>query len=177
MVQVLRTGRRRLLVALGVAIVLLFIALNIFSGFYIDLLWFHEVGFSSVFWTVWWSKVILGLIFGAVFFVLLLANLLIAQRLAPRYRPFSPEQEIIERYRVALEPYMRWILIGFSLLIAVFVGLAASSQWQTFLLWRSSGGVGFEGVRDPLFGRDPAFYIFTLRCSCSSRWCAPRCSW
>src|SRR5919201_2582964 len=104
--------RRRWLLFVGAALVLLATLIGGVSGFYIDLLWFHEVGFSSVFWTVWWSKVILGLIFGAVFFVLLLANLLIAQRLAPRYRPFSPEQEIIERYRVALEPYMRWILIG-----------------------------------------------------------------
>jgi uncharacterized membrane protein (UPF0182 family) len=154
--------RRRWLLFVGAAIILVATLVGGVSGFYIDLLWFHEVGFSTVFWTVWWSKVVLGLVFGAVFFVLLLSNLLVAQRLAPRYRPFSPEQEIIERYRVALEPYVRWILIGFSLLIAVFVGLAASSQWQPFLLWRSAAGVSFEGITDPLFGRNPAFYIFTL---------------
>ena len=39
--------------------------------------------------------------------------------------------------------------------------LAASGHWQEFLLWRSSGGIAF-GSPDAVFGRDPAFYVFTL---------------
>ena len=39
--------------------------------------------------------------------------------------------------------------------------MGVSSQWQAFLLWRNSSGVTF-GVTDPLFGRDPAFYVFSL---------------
>src|SRR5919198_6604224 len=143
MVQVLRTGRRRLLVALGVAIVLLFIALNILSGFYIDLLWFREVHFTGVFWTVFWSRILLGFVFGVLFFVLMYVNLLIVRRLTPPFRVFTPEQEVIERYRVAVEPYIKWILPAFAALIALFVGIGASSQWRTFLLWRYSGGEGF----------------------------------
>ncbi|TMK76113.1 MAG: UPF0182 family protein, partial [Actinobacteria bacterium] len=47
--------------------------------------------------------------------------------------------------------------------IAIFVGVAASAQWQTFLLWRSVGSVRFGAAHlDPLFHRDPAFYIFVL---------------
>src|SRR5919197_3078161 len=161
MVQVLRTGRRRLLVALGVAIVLLFIALNVRSGFYIDLLWFREVHFTGVFWTIFWSKVLLGFVFGVLFFALMYANLLIVRRLTPPFRVFTPEQEVIERYRVAVEPYMKWILPGFAALVALFVGIGAASQWQTFLLWRYSGGISFQ-VADPIFHRDASFYIFKL---------------
>jgi uncharacterized protein len=161
--QVLRQRRRRnLLIAIGI-VVLIAVVLSGLSGFYLDLLWFREVHFSGVFWSVFWSKVVLGLIFGVLFFVLLLVNLLIVRRVTPRYRPFSPEQEVIERYRATLEPYANRILPAFSALIALFVGIAAAAQWQTFLLWRSAGPVQF-GARfaDGVFHKDPSFYIFIL---------------
>jgi len=161
--QVAAIARRRWLLFLVGGIVLLFILFSALSGFYIDLLWFREVHFTNVFWTTFWSKVLLGAIFGLLFFALLLVNLLIVRRLVPRFRPVSPEQEVIERYRLAVEPYARRIIIGFSLLVALFVGIAASAQWQTFLLWRSRGPVQFgEQFLDPVFHRDPSFYIFVL---------------
>jgi uncharacterized membrane protein (UPF0182 family) len=114
-----------------------------------------------VFWTTFWSKVLLGVVFGVIFFVLLIVNLLIVRRLAPRFRVFSPEQEVIERYRAAFEPYAKYLVPAFAAIIAIFVGVAASAQWKTFLLWRSSSGITF-GHPDPVFGRDPSYYIFVL---------------
>jgi uncharacterized protein len=159
--QVGRQIRRRWLLGAIAVIVFLGILLSGLSGFYVDLLWFREVHFVRVFWSVYWSKVVLGVIFGTLFFILLSVNLFIARRLTPRYRPFSPEQEVIERYRMAFEPYARPIILGFSAVIALFVGIAASAQWQTFLLWRSAGPVQFQRL-DPLFHRDASFYIFIL---------------
>jgi uncharacterized membrane protein (UPF0182 family) len=157
-----RVRRRWLFFVLG-AVVLLGIVLSAVSGFYVDLLWFREVRFSSVFWSVFWSKVVLGTIFGTLFFLLLAASLFMVRRLAPRYRPFSPEQEVIDRYRVAFDPYVRYLIPAFSALIALLVGIAAAARWQTFLLWRSAGSVGFGAdLADPVFHRDPAFYIFIL---------------
>jgi uncharacterized membrane protein (UPF0182 family) len=155
------TRRRRWLLALAAVVVLAVILLNVMSGFYIDLLWFREVGFSSVFWTVFWTKVWLGFLFGALFFVLLYANLLIVRRLIPPFRTFTPEQEVVERYRVAIEPYAKWILPALSFVIALFVGIGASSQWQTFQLWRNSSGISF-GRTDPVYHRDLSFYVFKL---------------
>jgi uncharacterized membrane protein (UPF0182 family) len=161
--QRVRSIRHRWLWFVIGAIVFLGIVLSALSGFFVDLLWFQEVHFTGVFWTVFWSKILLGSIFGVVFFALLLTNLLIARRLTPRFRPFSPEQELIERYRVALDPYARFVIPGFAALIALFVGIAASAQWQNFLLWRGAGGVAFGAAHlDPVFHRDPAFYIFRL---------------
>ncbi|HEX9311974.1 MAG TPA: UPF0182 family protein [Actinomycetota bacterium] len=161
MAQRIVTRRRRWLLALAAVVVLAVIALNVLSGFYIDLLWFREVGFSSVFWTVFWTKVWLGFLFGALFFVVLYANLLIVRRLIPPFRTFTPEQEVVERYRVAIEPYAKWILPGLAFVIALFVGIGASSQWQTFQLWRNSSGVTF-GQTDPVYHRDLSFYVFKL---------------
>src|SRR5436189_2239658 len=159
----MRGVRRRWAISTVAAVIVLAFLLSGLSGFYVDLLWFREVHFSSVFWSVFWSKVVLGVIFGFVFFALLLVNLLIVRRVTPRYRPFSPEQEVIERYRAALEPYANRILPAFSALIALFVGIAAAAQWQTFLLWRSAVPVLFgKQFADGVFHRDPSFYIFIL---------------
>jgi uncharacterized membrane protein (UPF0182 family) len=156
--------RRRWLFFVVGAIVFLSILLSGLSGFYIDLLWFREVRFPSVFWSIFWSRVFLGLVFGFLFFLLLTANLFIARGLTPRYRPFSPEQEMIERYRVALDPYLRFLIPAFAAFIAILVGIAASAQWETFVLWRAAGTDGNFGTEflDPQFRRDPSFYIFIL---------------
>ncbi len=154
-------NRRRWVIGAIAGIILLLLVLGAISGFYVDILFFREVGQSGVFWTTFWSKLVLGLIFGAIFFVLLLVNLVIVQRLAPRFRVFSPEQEVIDRYRRAFAPYARYLIPAVAAVIALFVGVAASGQWKTFLLWKSSSGVSF-GQSDPLFHRDAAYYIFTL---------------
>lgn len=155
-----RVRRRWPFVVIGV-VVLVFVLFTALSGFFVDLLWFREVGFSQVFWTVLRTKVVLGLIFGAVFFAMLYANLLIVRVITPRYRALTPEQEVIERYRMAFEPYAWWLLPLFAAVIAVFVGFGVTGQWRTFLMWRNSGGATFH-TTDPLFHRDPAFYVFNL---------------
>src|SRR5438874_10584661 len=157
----MRGVRRRWLILVIAAVIVIALILGGLSSFYVDILWFREVHFSGVFWSVFWSKVVLGLIFGVLFFVLLLVNLLVVQRLTPRFRVPSPEQEVIERYRQAFEPYLRYLIPGFAAVIAIFVGVAAAAQWRTFLLWRSVGSVSFNRL-DPVFHRDPSFYIFVL---------------
>jgi hypothetical protein len=145
-------------IAILAGIVVAFTAL---SGFFVDVLWFREVGYSQVFWKVFRTKIVLGLVFGIAFFVLLYVNLWIVRRITPRYHPLTPEQEIIERYRMQFEPYAWWLLPVFAAVLAFFVGLGVSAQWRTFLLWQNSGGVSF-GRREPVFGRDAAFYVFSL---------------
>jgi hypothetical protein len=159
--QVINRARRRWLLIIGAGIVLALIILSVLAGFYVDVLWFRELGYSSVFWSVFWTRVLLGTVFGLAFFALLYANLLIVRRITPRYRVFSPQEEIIERYRLAFEPYVGWVLPAFAGLIALFVGIGVSDQWQNFLLWRNSGDATF-GILDPVFHRDPAFYVFDL---------------
>ena len=154
-------GRRRGLWILGGLILLVLLTLSILSGFYVDVLWFREVGSSSVFWSILWAKVLLGAVFGLAFFALLYVNLLIVRRLTPRYRVFSPQQEVIERYRLAFEPYVGWLLPGLAVVIALFVAIGVAQQWDTFLLWRNSGGVEF-GRTDPVFERDVSYYVFRL---------------
>ena len=153
--------RRRLLLWLILGVAAVVVVLGALSGFYIDVLWFREVGYSSVFWTRFWSRLALAAVFGTAFFVLLYANLLIVRRLRPRYRVYSPEEEAVERYRAVFEPYARWVLPGVSLLFAAFAAGGVAGQWETYQLWRVAGQVSF-GVQDPVFMRDASFYVLSL---------------
>ena len=137
------------------------VSLSILSGFYIDILWFRELRLSSVFWTVFWTRLSLAVAFGFAFFLLLYANLLIARRIRPRYRVYSAEEEYVERYRVAFEPYARWVLPAVALVFALFSATGVSTQWEAFRLWRVADEVSF-GVVDPLFQRDVAFYVLSF---------------
>jgi uncharacterized membrane protein (UPF0182 family) len=148
-------------VVAGIAILAVLLLLGFISSFYVDVLWFREVHQSGVYWGILWTKLALGVIFGLIFFILLVVNLFVARRLRPRFRVFSPEQEIMERYRVLVEPYANQLIPAVSAVIALLVGVAAAARWQTFLLWHSAGPVQF-GVQDPVFHRDPSYYIFIL---------------
>lgn len=152
--------RRWPLVAIGL-IVAAFVLLTFLSNFYVDLLWYREVQLSQVFWTRIWAQAGLASAFFVTFFAMLLVNLYVTRRLAPRVVALTPEQEIVERFRENVEPYLRWAIPLGAAVLSIFVGLAASGHWQEFLLWRSRGDIVF-GNPEGLFDRDPAFYVFTL---------------
>ena len=152
--------RRWPIIVVGI-LILLFIGFTVMSGFYVDLLWFREVKLSSVFWSVLRTKFMLGLIFGLLFFALLYVNLLIVRWLTPTTRILTPEQEAVDRVRQGLEPYLRWLIPLAAAALALIVGIGVSRQWQVFLLWRNGSGLSF-GSTEPIFHRDPAFYVFTL---------------
>ena len=157
----IQNARRRWPLAAAVLIVVAFLVLSLLSNFYVDILWYREVGLSEVFWTKIWAQAGLASAFFVTFFALLLVNLYVTRRLAPRVVALTPEQEIVERFRENVEPYLRWAIPLGAAVLSLFVGLAASSHWQEFLLWRSSGGIEF-GNPEQIFERDPAFYVFTL---------------
>ena len=156
-----QTRGRRLLIGVVASAAVVVVVFTALSGFFIDVLWFREVGFSQVFWTIIRTKAFIGVSFGLAFFALLYANLWIVRKITPHFRALTPEQEIIERYRMQFEPHAWWLIPLFAAAIALFVGFGVTTQWRTFLLWRNGSGLEF-GSPEPLFGRDPAFYVFSL---------------
>ena len=154
-------GRRRggVLFPTLVILAVLAIAFVGFTGFYTDLLWFRSVGFSSVFTTQLFTRIGLFFVFGLVLASVVALNVGIAYRLRPIFRGLSPEQQNLDRYRVALEPYRRLIVIAASAGLLLLGGASAAAEWRTFLLWRN--GVPF-GSTDPQFGRDISFFTFDL---------------
>jgi uncharacterized protein len=153
-----RRGRVVLVLVL-VGLFLLITSLRGIAGFYTDYLWYESLGKESVFRSVLGAKVVLALIFIGLFFVLLLANLIIADRLAPRFRPPGPEEELLQRYHDIVDRRAGWVRVGVSLLFAVIAGAGVSSQWNEWILFTHR--VDF-GVQDPQFNTDIGFYVFQL---------------
>lgn len=154
-----RVRRRFTLVIVAAVLLVIGLSLKSIATFFTDYLWFRELGQTDVFWKTLTTKIGLGLIFGLLFFALLLVNLLVADRLAPIYVPAGPEEEIVGRYREAVAPYRRWIRLGISLVLGFFVGMAAVPHWSQWLLFLNRSDFG---VKDPQFNTDIGFLVFQL---------------
>jgi hypothetical protein len=143
----------------AVILFILLLSLRGLARFYTDYLWFQDVGFTRTWRALLSAKAVPALIFSAVFFVLMLANLIVADRLAPAYRAAGPEDEIVERYRSYVAPYAGRVRVGVALFFAIVMGSGVSAQWQNWILFSNSTDFG---VKDPQFHRDIGFYVFRL---------------
>lgn len=159
----IRVGRpsrrvRTLLMTLGVLAVLGMV-FTMFAGFWTDWLWYRSVDYSSVFTTTLSTKIGLFFVFGLLMAVSVGFNIWLAHRLRPPLSAMSMEQQNLDRYRMGIAPYKKWLLLGITALVGLIAGASASSQWRTWLMWVN--GVSF-GQRDPQFNLDVSFYAFDL---------------
>jgi uncharacterized protein len=146
-----------------VGIVVLAFLLFSSTGFYTDVLWFREVGIVSVLWTAISAQLATGVAVGLVVGAVVYINLLIAGRMSSAYTFFRIEEadrrDPLDRYRMLLSPYLKWLRLGAGVIIGLLAGLGASASWQTFALYLNRVPFGRE---DPQFGRDIGFYVFEL---------------
>lgn len=159
----MRVGRpsrrvRTLLMTLGVLAVLGMV-FTMFAGFWTDWLWYRSVDYSSVFTTTLWTKIGLFFVFGLLMALAVGFNIWLAHRMRPPLSAMSMEQQNLDRYRMSIAPYKKWLLLGITALLGLIAGASASGQWRTWLMWVN--GVPF-GQKDPQFKLDVAFYAFDL---------------
>ncbi|MEU6195544.1 UPF0182 family protein [Streptomyces sp. NPDC047061] len=157
------TGRpsrrvRTLLLTLGVLAVL-GMAFTMFAGFWTDWLWYRSVHYSSVFTTTLWTKIGLFSVFGLLMAAAVGFNIWLAHRLRPPLSAMSMEQQSLDRYRMGIAPYKKWLLLAVTALVGLIAGASAAGQWRTWLMWVN--GVPFH-QKDPQFHLDVSFYAFDL---------------
>ena len=152
-----RRGRTLLptLVVLGV----LLIGFSIFTSFYTDLLWFRAVGYTSVFTRTLGARSLLFIMFGLLFAAAVTVNFVVAYRARPAYQPMIPGQQELDRYRMALDPYRRVVVVILGVLLGLIAGSTAAGEWRTYLQWRNA--VPF-GEKDVQFHKDISFFAFDL---------------
>ncbi len=127
--------------------------------FYTDWLWFQEVGFTQVFWSVLTLRGWLFVGVGLGVFLFLYVNLSLAARASPPDVLWELDDRLGLPGRLVLEPLIRRLLTPVLAVIAFFSGSRASTAWETVLVYFNGGPFG---ATDPLFGRDLAFYVFSL---------------
>lgn len=153
----LSTQRRRAPIAITVAIIAaLLIGFFVFSGFYADLLWFQQLGFTEVLTTQWIAAIAMFL----VGFVGMALPVWLAIEIAYRTRPvYAKLSSQVDRYQQVVEPLRRLATYGIPALFGLFGGVAAASRWQLVLLWMNGTP---SGTKDPQFNLDVSFYLFDL---------------
>jgi uncharacterized membrane protein (UPF0182 family) len=153
-------GRGRTFLVLG-AVLLFFLVTSLrgIAGFYTDFLWFDSLHLAGVWRGILGAKLALALIFTTAFFVLMWVNLVIADRLAPPFRPAGPEEEFIERYHEIIGGRSSWVRAGTAILLALIAGPPVAGEWNSWLLFTNGGSFG---IKDPQFGTDVGFYVFKL---------------
>jgi uncharacterized membrane protein (UPF0182 family) len=140
-------------------LVILFASLRTFAVFFTDALWFSSVDLHSVWLKLFEIKVGLMVTFAVAFAILLLASLMVAERLAPKGPTLDAEDEFVKRYQEVIGPYSRWLRAGVVTVLSLIVGSQAIGQWNNWILFRNS--TTFH-TSDPQFHRDVSYYVMTL---------------
>src|SRR4030067_1791138 len=136
----------------------LFFILPKLIGFFTDWLWFGEVGYTKVFTTRLITQLLLGASAATVGFFFIYVNLQIAVRAT---KDKAINAALFEKISVPpnLGIYFKNLILPVSLLVSLFIGQAASSQWMKLLAFLNSTSFN---LKDPIFSQDVSFYVFTL---------------
>ncbi|MFC6878495.1 MULTISPECIES: UPF0182 family protein [Actinomadura] len=154
----LGTGRTRLVLPVLVALALLLIVFIVYTAVWTNLLWYRSVGFEEVYTTQLQARAVLFAGSGLFMALVVGANVVVAHRLRPAYRPLSVEQQGLERYRTVIDPRRRLIMAGTLGLLAILTGSSVSGQWPVWLAFLNRTSFG---EKDPQFHKDISFYVFT----------------
>nr|WP_281262393.1 UPF0182 family protein [Allonocardiopsis opalescens] len=140
------------------AVVILVMLVVLYASFWTDYLWFRSVDYTEVFLTQLRTQAIMFAAGAAVMGLFVGVNTYIAYRVRPTYRPFSLEQQGLERYRMTIDPLRRMIFWGLVGVLALMAGASAAGGWQTWLTFSNQEPFG---VTDQQFGTDISFFMFT----------------
>ena len=156
-----------------IVVVACLIALAFASDFLVDWLWFSDVGYFEVFWTIFRAKAFLFVaVFAASTFALWI-NGALALRFARRKWPWLPTtfvggaahgralpQTLPELFEVAA-PRLPWpmVVAGASVVLGALIAIGEADNWEVVLRFIHQAPYGLS---DPLFGRDIGFYLFSL---------------
>ncbi|WP_170183935.1 UPF0182 family protein [Pseudonocardia hydrocarbonoxydans] len=153
------TRRTRILLAVAGVLVLLLLGGSRLINFYIDWLWFGEVGFRGVFTTILFTRIVQFLAGGLLIGGLVALALWIAYRSRPVFVPLSGPEDPIARYRTVIIQRLRLFAIGIPVAVGLIAGLSAQADWQIVQQFINSTPFG---IADPEFGLDVSFYAFQL---------------
>jgi uncharacterized membrane protein (UPF0182 family) len=130
------------------------------SSFYTAWLWFQNLQFSSVFLTMEVSKALIGLATVLVFLLFVGINYYVARLYVKKTHPVSGKRDSSSLEGLPMsDKAVGWTMGAFIIIVALMIYSAASAKWSMILLYFHPTSFG---TSDPIFGRDVAFYVFSL---------------
>ncbi|HZL52691.1 MAG TPA: UPF0182 family protein [Terracidiphilus sp.] len=154
--------RRRRFIFLIAFVAIIVLASRTAISYWVDLLWFHSLGYGQVFWKTRGFEWGVFAAFGVVTFLFLLGAFTALKRAHSADLP-STHTVLFGGQSVDLPvaKVLRAISIVGSILVALVTAAAMEAQWPTLALyWYAPPATG--GIADPIFGRPLNFYLFTL---------------
>jgi len=158
-----RRHRRRFFLILAVLVGIIFGGRTALS-YYVDVLWFGSLGYGDVFWKTLSLQWEIFTAFAAATFLILYGSFLALKR---AHLPELPSGHTIviggQPLKLPVEPMLRLIALGISLVIAAATGAGMMVEWPTLaLFWYAPRTTGSVSVFDPIFGKSLNFFLFTL---------------
>jgi uncharacterized membrane protein (UPF0182 family) len=154
-------GSRRILflIALGLGV---FLCGRIGLSYWVDLLWFQSLGYGEVFWKSLGLQIADFVVFAGTTFLILYGAFSAIRRSHEADLPRAHAIVIAgEPISLSIQPALRVISFGVSIVIACVTGLGLMAEWPTLaLFWYAPHATG--SVADPIFGKPLNFFLFTL---------------
>jgi uncharacterized membrane protein (UPF0182 family) len=154
--------RRRFRLLILVVLAVIFFGGRSALSYYLDLLWFGSLGYADVFWKTLTLQSETFTAFAAATFLILYGSFLALKR---AHLPALPSGQTIfiggQPLKLPVEPVLRLIGLGASIVAAAATGASMMLEWPTFaLFWYAPRTVG--GVVDPIFGKPLNFFLLSL---------------
>ena len=156
--------RRRKRIIIVAVILLLIFALIRSSSIYISALWFGSLGYSSVYWYIFRTKLLTFLIFAALTIVILRTAFWLLER---TFSASTLERRtiMVNNQAVNINParLFRPLTWGLSILLGLIFGLGMKDGWREFALYLNQPtNLAATAVTDPVFHKPLSFYLFSL---------------
>lgn len=155
-------------IASAIAVVIAIALLGIGSGFFVDALWFRQLGVLLVFRTALLAKLACFTLAFASCYAVVAAIGLAAVRSTGRagvvqivFRRTGNGPATLPELIAPVTDRLPWrvMVLAAAAVFAVLVAVGQAASWQDYLLWLYGGEFG---VKDPYFGRDVGFFVFAV---------------
>ncbi|WP_245254418.1 UPF0182 family protein [Paraburkholderia sp. LEh10] len=149
------------------AVVACLIVIGRVTGIVVDALWFASIGYADVFWTIFTAKALLFVAVFAASAALLGVSGYIAHRCARSAGAWQVEAPARDTSQAVsdivdqIAPHIRWhaSIAAAAVLLALLIAAGEMSNWDVTLRFLHQARFG---ERDPVFGKDIGFYLFSL---------------
>jgi len=139
----------------GILAILVFILVGIIISIYPNWLWFVNLNFAPVFWTMALGKYGVAAVIWFLIIVTLAVNLYAAQRLHS-----EGEQKITEIAGMPVSGRsLNTMILAAIMIVSFIIASKGSVQWNMVLSYLNQQPFGST---DPIFGKDIGFYVFSL---------------
>ncbi|MBW1722705.1 MAG: UPF0182 family protein [Deltaproteobacteria bacterium] len=147
-------------VLLGAGLLLFFI-LWVVASFYPDWLWFNNLRYTSVFWPSALGKTGFGAAIWIAFLGIIFINLKIAKAISSKNEYKEPVKNTVEGF--SQHPLsgktLDTLILVLVLVASLIIATKGAKQWPMVLSYFYQQP--FD-IKDPVFGRDIGFYVFSL---------------